>query len=87
MSGFRVVEPCLTPDTSHLTPSLHHRPSVMPEGNPVSQPFGEFHGRADILSGSVVAQPHIAKPAKASRSRTIRVNLSETNFTMREWRQ
>ena len=26
-------------------------------GNPFSQPLGEFHGRTDILSGSLVAQP------------------------------
>src|SRR5438874_11843693 len=36
---------------------VDQRPSLIDEGNPVSQPRGEFHGRSERFSDSVVAQP------------------------------
>jgi hypothetical protein len=38
-----------------------YRPCIMPVGMPVSHDFWEFHGRSDILSSLVVAQPEAAK--------------------------
>jgi hypothetical protein len=43
----------------------NYRPSLIDEGKPCSQPRGLFHGRADMLSGSVVLQP-VAIPASTT---------------------
>src|SRR3954470_1284918 len=50
------------------------RPSFMEEGNPLSQPRGEFHGRSERFSGSVVAHPvnSNAAPKRTSASKVKR---------------
>ena len=59
------------------------RPSLIDEGNPVSQPRGEFHGRSERFSDSVVAQPvkineALARTAAKSKMRKIFIfNLRE----------
>ena len=54
----------------------HRRGSVSTDGNPPpSKPRGEFHGRADSLAGSAVAQPTRNKLAAPSTSSA--VNSSE----------
>lgn len=50
----------------------------MDEGNPVSQPRGEFHGRSERFSDSVVAQPvktNAALASSASNSRKRRISF------------
>lgn len=42
---------------------------MMPVGIPCSQFLGEFHGRSDILSWSVLAQPARNKKPALNRSR------------------
>ena len=44
-------------------------------GKPFSQFCGEFQGRSDMLSDSVLAQPAKAIPAKDSNSRNTERNL------------
>jgi hypothetical protein len=46
---------------------LTQRPSIIPLGNPFSQPLGEVQGRAERLSGSAVAQPESNTAASKSK--------------------
>lgn len=56
----------------------------MPAGKPFSQPFGEFHGRADMLSGSEVAHPPSPKLANTSRKKKTQLDLAKRNFTTQD---
>jgi len=41
---------------------MDQRPSFIDEGKPLSHPRGEFHGRSERFSGSVVAHPVKRRP-------------------------
>ena len=47
----------------------NYRPSLEKPGMPVSQPRGEFQGRSERFSGSVVLQPVVSKPPTRARPR------------------
>jgi hypothetical protein len=69
----------MTPDTSHLTLE-DYRPSVMELGIPFSQPRGEFQGRTEALSGSVVAQPAAPATTSANKRRNIQLEIAADGF-------
>ena len=59
------------------SPKTYRGCVIVPGMAPFCQPSGEFHGRSEIFSGSVVAQPP-AKPipitSKRSRAQWLRMN-------------
>ena len=65
-----------------------YRPCNIAPGRPFSQSVGAFQGRADMLSGSVLAQPERPRTPRANRRRNVKRRLAEVFFTnpgRREW--
>jgi hypothetical protein len=54
---------------------------------PFSQPCGEFHGREEVFSGSIVPHPATPSASDASNSNKAHPDLEQTNFTTRDARE
>ena len=67
---------------------LTQRPSIIPLGNPFSQPLGAFQGRTERLSGAAVAQPlSNADPTiRTSRKKQVIGLMNRTGFTTQDGR-